>query len=55
MTPILIITIPSSVEKYACRYVFVPTYFIEKQQNFWWDELETVILHTKDAPARLVF
>ena len=43
------------LEKYACPATFfVPTYFIDKQQQFWWDELESIILHSKTLPLDLV-
>ena len=43
------------LEKYACPATFfVPTYFIEKQQPFWWDELESIILHSKTLLQDLV-
>lgn len=42
------------LEKYDCPATFfVPTHFIGKQQWFWWDELEAIILHSKTLPSKL--
>ncbi|WP_372756558.1 polysaccharide deacetylase family protein [Mariniflexile sp.] len=44
------------LEKYNCPATFfVPTYFIGKKQMFWWDELEEIILHSKELPDELTF
>lgn len=43
------------LEKYACPATFfVPTYFIGKEQLFWWDELETILLHSLSLPKILI-
>lgn len=42
------------LEKYKCPATFfVPTHFIGKEQMFWWDELEKIILHSKELPNQL--
>lgn len=42
------------LEKYNCPATFfVPTHFIGKEQMFWWDELEKIILHSKKLPNQL--
>jgi len=42
------------LEKYNCPATFfVPTHFIGKEQMFWWDELEKIILHSKQLPNHL--
>ena len=44
------------LEKYNCPATFfIPTHFIGKQQLFWWDELESIFLHTQNLPASLTF
>ncbi len=43
-----------TLEKYACPATFfVPTHFIGKQELFWWDELEFIILHSVTLPSSL--
>ena len=42
------------LEKYGCPATFfVPTHFIGKQQQFWWDELEAILLHSEQLPSTL--
>lgn len=42
------------LEKYSCPATFfIPTYFIGKQELYWWDELETIILHSISLPSNL--
>lgn len=42
------------LEKYNCPATFfVPTHFIGKEQMFWWDELETILLHSQTLPDKL--
>jgi len=42
------------LEKYTCPATFfIPTHFIGKQQQFWWDELEAILLHSELLPSEL--
>jgi peptidoglycan/xylan/chitin deacetylase (PgdA/CDA1 family) len=42
------------LEQYACPATFfIPTHYIGKQQPFWWDELEAIVLHSKELPSTL--
>jgi peptidoglycan/xylan/chitin deacetylase (PgdA/CDA1 family) len=42
------------LEEYACpATLFIPTHYPGSQQPFWWDELEAIILHSKELPSKL--
>lgn len=42
------------LEKYDCPATFfVPTHFIGQQKQFWWDELENILLHSIELPASI--
>ncbi|MDT0643087.1 polysaccharide deacetylase family protein [Zunongwangia sp. F363] len=42
------------LEHYNCPATFfVPSHFIGKEQLFWWDALEAIILHSPDLPYQL--
>ncbi|MDT0648296.1 polysaccharide deacetylase family protein [Zunongwangia sp. F260] len=42
------------LEKYKCPATFfVPSHFIGKEQLFWWDALEAIILHSPNLPDQL--
>lgn len=42
------------LEKYNCAAVFfIATSFINQTNPFWWDELETIFLHSKKLPPQL--
>ena len=42
------------LEKYNCPATFfVPSHFIDKQELFWWDELESIILYSRILPGKL--
>ncbi|MEJ7770120.1 MAG: polysaccharide deacetylase family protein [Chitinophagaceae bacterium] len=40
------------LEKHNCAAsFFITTHSINREQQFWWDELETILLHHKELPA----
>jgi peptidoglycan/xylan/chitin deacetylase (PgdA/CDA1 family) len=42
------------LEKYQIpATVFVATEYLENNREFWWDELERIILHTEELPEKL--
>lgn len=42
------------LEKFECAATFfIPTSFIGQQQQFWWDELETILLHQYRLPKKI--
>ncbi len=42
------------LEKYSCPAAFfISSYFINKKNPFWWDELTTIILETPKLPQQL--
>ncbi|WP_373055888.1 polysaccharide deacetylase family protein [Zunongwangia sp. H14] len=42
------------LEQYNCpATIFVPSHFVGKEQLFWWDALEAIILHFPELPEQL--
>ena len=42
------------LERYQCPATFfIPTHYIGNKQQFWWDELENMLLHYPHLPANL--
>lgn len=44
---------PILEKNYCPANFFIATHFLDQEQEYWWDELEKIVLHTKSLPSTL--